>query len=266
MTMSRKQKHWYWEAEQDRIAADEELRLLPSPKDWPSQGLECVGLWFLMMNQMWRSPKTGYLCDPVHQDLPLKTTDLASMVGRDVQVVERVLKVIMTRKLFESTTEGIIYSRGILRKVALRKKRVSAGRKGGKATADLLKQNVKQMVEQPITLGIGIQNQNSHGSEIESPDAEDTRLAQKAAFLAGDGLRPSAVTRWLAFISDLRRFGIAAAVVEAELDRPDRMRSEAPWEFQKRLLDAAGISNGKKKQPLRDAAKSAMDWANREAR
>ncbi len=167
-------KNWYWEAEHDKIAADEMLRLVRSPEGWPAEGLECIGLWFLLMNQMWRSVRVGYLCDPVQSDVPLKLQDLSSLTGRTNEVVQRVLQVLLDRNFFSKTPEGIIYSRGIIRKDSLRKKRAKAGRKGGKVLQVLLKQNTKQNTKQTLGIDIGIQSKTPlNGSAKNEADLFD---------------------------------------------------------------------------------------------
>lgn len=253
-----KHKDWYWEAEQDKIAADEMLRLVRSPEGWPDDGLACVGLWFFMMNQMWRSPRVGYLCDLVETHLPLKTTKLATMVGRDVQVVEQVQQVLIRENFFSITPENIIYSRGIVRKAALRKKRASAGRKGGRVSASLLKQNVEQNEQQSLILGIGIGIENLNGSVSEIA----ARLAQKAAFLSGKGTKASAVADWNAHISDLLAAGVSAEAINSDLDESKGSRgsrkSEPPWDFAKRLSPP---KSGKGKTTLSDAIGDYAKWA-----
>ena len=251
-----KSKNWYWEAEQDRIAADVDLRTLPSPEGWPSDGLDSVGLYFLLLNEMWRSVRVGYLCDPVQVNVPLDGTKLASLVGRDPAVVQRVIHVLLERKMFSKTPEGIVFSRGIIRREELRKKRSKAGKKGGLRSQDLLRQKVEDQVEQTIRIRIGIQSP-LNGSDLIS-------LAQKAAFLSGKGQKADWVRDWEMHLSDLLAAGLSAEEIEKELDESKGpsgpRRSEPPWDFKERLLAARGL--GKRKGAgLAESARTAADWA-----
>lgn len=235
-------KDWYWEAEHDRIAADESLRLVRSPEGWPSGGLECVGLWFLVMNQLWRSPRIGYLCDLTDTSLPMSDTELAALVGRDSAVVKLILKVLLVRKMFSVTPEGIIYSRGILRKLEIKKKRISAGRKGGKASQRLLKQTVEQNTEQRlgIGIGIGIGSKTLTGSEI-APDGADplTLLADEAALEEGWGTDLKRSMLWRTHLGDLQAAGFSLEQLTSELEKKPR-KSEPPWDFFARLMAQIG--------------------------
>jgi hypothetical protein len=244
--MSTEVKSWYWEAEHDKIAADEALRLVPSPEGWPGEGLECVGLWFLLMNAMWRSPRVGYLCDPVDEKMPISTTSLAKLLGRDEQVVCRVMTVLLAHNFFSKNDQGIIFSRGILRKLELRKKRSKAGKKGGLRTGSLLKQNAKQKPKQTLGIDIGIQGQEelkpSQGGEISPKEPDLETLAAQAALKSGRDT-PKWRTDWLTHLQDLVDAGFTIEALSAEINA--KKRTETPWEFAKRLT---GATNGPGKQ------------------
>lgn len=236
-----KKKDWYWEAESDKIAADLDLLLIRSPDEGPTQGLECVGLYFLMTNLMWRSPRTGYLCDPAKEGVPMSDTDLAVLVGRDSAVVQRVLNVLLVREMFSKTLEGIIYSRGILRRLALRAKRSKAGKKGGLRSQDLLKQKVEQNTEQTLRLRIGIgidSSEGGSGGNLDPPEFSIAFLAQEAAFAEGWGGQANRIAKWHVVLDDLSRAGFSDARLAGELAKKP-LKSEPPWDFLKRLLKAS---------------------------
>lgn len=242
-------KDWYWEAEQDKIASDDDLRFVPSPEGWPSQGLDTVGLWFLILNEMARSKRKGYLSDPFNGELPLTTDALAFKVGRPVDVVARVLEVILARNLFSKTASGIIYSRGMVRREELRKKRSKSGKKGGLKTKGLLEQIVKQSAQQ--TLRVGIEESNSSSlPEGSFAQAKFDDAAGRLAFVYRShvrGRRPDDVSVCVEAFAEMLAMGLTESAIDADLRRgpPARDRSEHLWQIKARLFRAAGIGNGK---------------------
>jgi len=60
-------------------------------------------------------------------------------------------------------------------------------------------------------------------------------LAQNAAFKQGKGTSPRSISDWHRHISDLTKIGFSLDFVRLELDRNERLSSEPPWEFFKRL-------------------------------
>lgn len=255
-----KKKDWYWEAESDKIASDEDLRLLQSPEGWPGDGLECIGLWFLMINLMWRSSRSGYLHDPTNERLPLDSTKLAKLLGRDPTVVARVLTVLLDRGLFSKSPEGIIYSRGILRRVKLRKDRSKAGKKGGLRSQSLLKQTVEQKDEQTVRIGIGIQTQ------IPLNGSEAISLAQKVSFLQRKGHKVDWMNEWESNISDLLTNGVSVAEIDKDFDKTKgpngTLKSETPWAFKERLLRERGKTSRPNGKPtMADSMNSYAEWS-----
>jgi hypothetical protein len=277
-------KDWYWEAEHDRIAADEDLKLIRSPDGWPSEGFDCVGLWFLMFNLMSRSPRRGYLLSPADNRKPMSSHELAVLTGRAEAVVSRLQAVILLRGLFSKTEDGIIYSRGLVKKEELRKIRSKSGKKGGLRSQSLLKQKFEQNTEQ--TLGIGIKEQTvssapesaekSHAATPphlmgvqgegfaqaksfaqakvraktqagEELDSMLGGLAQEAAFLQGKGTGATAVSEWFVLFGDLVNLGLTVEEIAAEVQRDDRERAEKPWELRKRMK-----SKGKESKQISD--------------
>jgi predicted transcriptional regulator len=241
--MPRKKKNakdWYWEAEQDKIAADENLKLIRSPDDGPAEGLDCVGLYFLMLNEMARSVRKGYLLSPADDRKPMSATELAVLTGRSAAVISRTQAVILQRGLFSKTDTGIVYSRGMVRKEELRKKRAKCGKKGGLRTGDLLKQIVEQNGQQNLGIGIEIQSPSSNLPEEKfaqaksgcPPSAHD--LAVKWCFMRRGTGKESAQDAAEVF-AGMIAVGISSLAIDAEIDSPKRDRAEYLWEFRKRV-------------------------------
>lgn len=241
-----KNKDWYWEAEQNKIAADEDLKLIRSPAGWPSDGLDCVGLWFLMFNLMARSARKGYLSDPSDDRKPMSGDALSVLTGRSPAVISPILDVILARKMFSKNEEGIIYSRGLVRKEDLRKKRSKSGKKGGKRTQDLLKQVLEQNSKQ--TLRIGINNtpdSKDTGGDFAQAKVEANEPAERLAFLYRScirGRKPEDLCVCVEAFAEMLAMGLSEDVISADLRRgpPDRDRGEYIWQIKARLFKAKG--------------------------
>jgi hypothetical protein len=67
------------------------------------------------------------------------------------------------------------------------------------------------------------------------------RLAQDAVFMRGWGAQPDDIGRWRAVLTELAKT-MTVAAIEAELNRPDRDKSEPSWDFKNRLR---GRNHGK---------------------
>lgn len=249
-------KEWYWEAEQDRIAADEDFKLIQSPADWPGEGLECVGLWFLLFNQMARSKRKGFLCDLVDTRKPMSPYDLAKLTGRSASVVLLVMNVLLERNLFSKNDQGIVYSRGLVRKEELRLVRSKAGKKGGLRSQVLLKQIVEQNTEQTLRIGILIP------PDLSSPDGDFAQAkvganepAARLAFVYQSsvrGRRPEELSVCFDAFAEMIAMGVEeeAATVYLKKKPPARDRSEYLWQIKNKLYVAAGISVAKPKENL----------------
>lgn len=223
-----KSKEWYWEAEHDKIAADENLKLIRcDPGD--SEGLECVGLWFLMMNLMARSARQGYLVSPADDREPMSATELAVLTGRSAAVVSRLLSIVLQRGLFSKTDDEIIYSRGLVRKAQIRKIRSKSGKKGGLRTQDLLKQTLEQKDKQKLGIVMGIElNSNLNGSAEKPPDDFDEfwhRYPRKIA-------KGAAKRAWVIACKKVPSDVIIAAVEEfaqSHAGKGDYVKHPATW-------------------------------------
>lgn len=242
-------KDWYWEAEQDKIAADQDLKLIPSPEGWPSEGLDCVGLWFLMLNLMSRSARRGYLCSPADDRKPMSFDELAVLTGRTKAVVTRLANVILLRGLFSKTEDGIIYSRGMLRKEELRKKRSKSGKKGGLRTRDLLKQIAKQNEQQTLRIRIQNASESFNGDDFAQAkvEAKFDDAARRLAFVyrgAIRGRRPEDESVCVEAFAEMLAMGLSEDLLTAELRKgpPQRDRGEYLWQIKKRL--GVGAVNG----------------------
>ena len=244
-------KHWYWEAEQVKIAADEDLKLIGSPEGWPSEGLDCVGLWFLMFNLMARSARKGYLLDPADDRKPMTSSALAVLTGRTEAVISRIQAVILQRGLFSKNEDGIIYSRGLVKKEELSKKRSKSGRKGGLRTKDLLKQIVQQNIRQTLGIGIGIDASSHSSNDGDFAQAKFREPAERLAFLYRSNLRgrrPESIDLCVQFFSELLALGVSEEWLTTDLKKspPERDRNEHKWQIKKRALEAAGLSEKEK--------------------
>jgi hypothetical protein len=246
-------KDWYWEAEHDKIASDEDLRLIRSPAgNVDSKGLDCVGLWFLMLNLMSRSPRKGYLCDPVDKMIPLSLDDLSNLVGRPPEVVSLITEVILARRMFSKTDTGIIYSRGMVKREELRRIRSKSGRAGGKRSQVLLKQKFEQNTEQ--TLGIGIELNPLDSSNVgvfarakAGANLDQATPAERVAFVYRShvrGRRPEDVSVCIEAFEEMLAMGVTEEALTPDLKRgpPARDRSEFLWQIKNRAFKAAGIS------------------------
>jgi hypothetical protein len=263
MPKKAKAKEWYWEAEQDKIAADEQLKLIRCPGLDESEGLECVGLWLLMLNLMARSVRKGYLLCPTDDRKPMSDTELAVLTGRSSAVVTRISAVILQHGLFSKNGDGIIYSRGMVRKENLRQIRSKAGRKGGLRAKILLEQNVKQNTKQKLGIGIGVDIEEPPNSsstagdfaqaKVEAkPASADLRdLAGQAAFMQRGYQCQKTKAEWEILLIDLHGTeGLSHEVLRQEIERTGRHRSEKPFEFKIRILrNEKGKTNGRKPDP-----------------
>ena len=259
-------KDWYWEAEQDKIAADPDLKLIRSPEGGPhdSEGLDCVGLWTLVMNLMAMSSRKGYLSDPADRDKPMRFTDLALLVSRSECLVSRLMEVILKREMFSKNEQGIIYSRGMVRKEELRKIRSKSGRKGGLRSQVLLKQNFKQNTEQTLGIGIGIETPSSSNG-VDFAQAKFDDAAHRLAFLYRSclkGRRPEEETIVVQAFTEMLAMGATEDEITRDLKRgpPARNRAEYLWQINNRLLEQNTGKVGK----LEQAAIDAREWANGE--
>lgn len=242
-------KDWYWEAEQNRIAADVDLKLIPSPEGWESEGLECVGLWFLMFNLMAMSVRKGYLLSPADDRKGMTTSELAVLTGRTVAVVSRIQAVILQRGLFSQTEDGIIYSRGLVRKEELRKKRSKSGKKGGLRTGDLLKQIAKQNAQQTLRIRIQNASESFNGDDFAQAkvEAKFDDAARRLAFVyrgAIRGRRPEDESVCVEAFAEMLAMGLSEDLLTSELRKgpPQRDRGEYLWQIKKRL--GVGTANG----------------------
>jgi hypothetical protein len=236
------------------ILADEQLK---------SCSLAARGFFLYLLSLMHRSVRRGYLCQANGQ--PWTLDQLARMTGCSTQEAAHLTQELLTAGVFSATDEQngrIIYSRRMVREADLSEKRADAGRKGAQA-ANLPRQKAQQTGGKgcdkqggkrlgsdsecessfsssdqrgPPVGGVGEvaaakSQQNPHDEE-----AEVIRLAQKATFKRGRGTDPGEIGRWRTHLAALVKDGMAVSEIEAELDRPDRRISEAPWDFEKRLM------------------------------
>lgn len=260
-----KTKDWYWECEPAEVLADEDLANVPSPDGWLDEGLSCVGLYWLMLCVMHRSPRRGYLLDV--NSLPLKTDSLARILRRSVGVVEKVQAVLISSGLFSVDKHGVPYSRGMVRREEIKRKRRKSGSLGGLASKRLLKQTVEQMVEQKeqqmLGMGIGVSAPSSSLLEGDFAQAKFAEAAERVAFLYRStlrGRRPEEVTICVQAFVEMLAMGVSEETLTTDLKRgpPGRDRSEQLWQIKKRLLEGNGHGH---KTSLTEAAGDMFEWA-----
>ncbi len=91
-----------------------------------SCSLEARGLWIEMITIMHDGEPYGHLTAggmPIHEDI------LAKMVGASVRRVNRLLIELRSRNIFGLTSDGVIYSRRMVRDEEIRKKKAAGGAK-----------------------------------------------------------------------------------------------------------------------------------------
>lgn len=234
---------WYLELEREKVLADPVLKVLP---------LEAVGLWLYALLLMHGAVRKGYLSDPLDATgrAAMSLEQLAAMLGRPTDIIGPIWAVITASPLFSVSDDGVVFSRGMVWREELRQTRRAAGKKGGDKSA-LLKQNIKQTPKQTLGIGVGEETPNPfNGSDFAQAKSQANEEycalglwepAQALSFLYRSLLRGHRVEEEMDCVcafAEILKGGIAEKDVEADLKRPDRVRSEYLWEIRKRLLKA----------------------------
>jgi hypothetical protein len=104
------------------------------PADWRKEtGLRLCsmgarGLWAEMLCLMHEGDPYGHL---TYQGEKVEATELARLAGESPPAVKRWLKELEAKRVFSRTSEGVIYSRRMVRDEVLREKRAEIGRENG---------------------------------------------------------------------------------------------------------------------------------------
>lgn len=96
-------KHWYWKFEPDKWLSDERLRSC----SWAARGL-----WITMLSLMSKNIRVGYLSAG---ERPLTPELLARMVGGSVEEVEPLVQELRDAGVSETSEDGCIFSRKMVR-------------------------------------------------------------------------------------------------------------------------------------------------------
>lgn len=97
------------------------------PADWQAEptlrtcSLASKGLWIEMLGLMAHSVRHGYLCK-MNSPEPMPPEDLAKMLGQSVDEIMRLLHELEGNGVFSRTTDGLIYSRRLLKDAKIRKR------------------------------------------------------------------------------------------------------------------------------------------------
>jgi hypothetical protein len=118
------------------------------PTDWLADeklrtcSLAARGLWMDLVSLMHKSDRRGFLQQASGK--PYTPEQLARIVGCTVEEFSRLLQELKDAGAFSVTEDEVLFCRRMVKEEQLRQTRATAGAKGGKATADLLKQTAKQ--------------------------------------------------------------------------------------------------------------------------
>ncbi len=121
------------------------------PDDWLSDeklrlcSLAARGLWIDLLSLMHKQDRRGYLQQVSGQ--PLSPEQISRLTGCSVEEVSPLLRELINSGAASVSSDGVIYSRRMVRDEEIRLIRAEAGSKGGKkkaATNSLLRQNPKQ--------------------------------------------------------------------------------------------------------------------------
>lgn len=222
--------------------------------------LEVRGLWVDMLCLMHGSVRRGYLLSPT--GLPLPIEHLATFAGCSVDEAARGQEKLLTSGVCACTTENIIYSRRMVRDEEKRKRCSENGRLGGNpALTKGVKHGVKPQVKPRLIQAYDSRNGSDSGKE-EGGAGEGENYAAKTA--DEFDLTPAGLAQQFAFhyrgsagfknvhkvepelAEAIRSRGVKPADLLAEILRPDRVRSEPPWELVNRLAPKKGTTNARR--------------------
>lgn len=220
------------------------------------------GLWLDMLLLMHEGDRRGYLS---LRGKPVSTEQLARMTGGSAEEVSRLLTELKDSGVFSCTDDGIIHSRRLVRDEEKRAKCSEAGKRGGRPIKGSGKGDGKghQKGAPVIENGLGSSSPEENQGE-ESNHSWDGGLGEGSEKGSAKGFEKGELSaEWLArkwcmkisrrkgrrpaddavdispSIAELMRH-VPAEAIDAEIDRPDRLREEYFWEFRQRLMDGKG--------------------------
>lgn len=135
-------------------------------------------IWFEMLCLMWESKKRGYL-----QINGMKTDDkfIAKMLGIDVKVYKKSLKILEKFGVFSRDENGVIYSRRMVKDEEIRQKKQKAGKKG-MLNRYSVSNSVITPVITPVSQSVITSSENEIDIEIENDIDINNDLNNKEEF------------------------------------------------------------------------------------
>lgn len=144
--------------------------------------LSARGLWIELLCRMWVSDKQGYLILSSDGTAPI-LYEIAKACRSTEAETEKALKELERYNIFSKTSDGVIYSRRMLRDIELRKAAIEAGKTGGNPLLSrhkTLNGSHNGMVNGHHTEGVkgGVNSKNSSSSSSSpSPSGLNNPLA-----------------------------------------------------------------------------------------
>lgn len=231
--------------------------------DWLSDeklalcSLAAQGLWMRLLAIMHKSHRRGFLSQA--NGKPYSQEQIARACGCSAEEAAHLTQELITTGAAYVDEHGVIFNMRMVREEQLRKVRSAAGRKGGNATwdllkqnQDLLKQNLKQNSSKTLAYGILEGVSGGLGEEGETrppPDFELTAhgLAQAWCFYyrgtAGTERNEYAIAETIA---EWLRIGIKPKAIHVAILDKSRDRTEATWMLKDRIFSR---KNGKAVDP-----------------
>lgn len=187
------------------------------PSDWlrdtalRSCSTGARGLWMDMICFMHEGSPYGHL---KVGDKVILAFNLSRMVGETLEVVEGWLDELSTAGVYETTDEGVIYSKRMIRDENLRQIRAAGGSKGGNpALMDKSKVNleVNQEVKQkqtPSSSSASTSSKKKKSTDVACPDSVDQQVWNDWLIVRkGKGAKSLTETAWTRFTNQVEKAG-----------------------------------------------------------
>jgi hypothetical protein len=187
------------------------------PSDWlrdtalRSCSTGARGLWMDMICFMHEGSPYGHL---KVGDKVILAFNLSRMVGETLDVVEGWLEELSTAGVYETTDDGVIYSKRMIRDENLRQIRAAGGSKGGNpALMDKVKVNleVKQEVNQkstPSSTSASSSSKKKTATSVACPDSVSQQVWNDWLIVRkGKGAKSLTETAWNRFTNQVEKAG-----------------------------------------------------------
>ena len=245
--------------------------------------LETQGFWMRLLCQMHGNVRRGYLCQANGQ--PLTLDQIARITGGTTATVAHLRQELITSGVCSVTTEGVMFNRRMVRESELSDARSKAGKKGGKKTHLLWQKFCQGKNDQEVTCFDILPGQNQ-GQNLSKPlasvldDQQDRKIPPEGVGGAGDFATANSqmspdwlATEWAFYrkgaataansnqaasetFAEMIRGGMSPQAILDEIRSKDRKKTEAIWDFEKRMQP--------KKKPNEPQGESAEQIAARE--